>query len=118
MQGKLGKFEVDKIPFKNYVLWAMAANALVAGGIILGQKFLPPQVPLFYGLAEGEAQLAPRILLVIPSSASIIILLANSFISSLITDEFIKKVVILGAIATAFFAVITSVKIAFLVGSF
>lgn len=118
MRGKLGKFEVDRVPFKNYVLWAIIANALVAGAVILGQKLLPPEVPLFYGLAEGEAQLAPRILLVIPSSASIVILLVNSFISSLITDEFIKKVIILGAIATALFAVITSVKIAFLVGSF
>jgi hypothetical protein len=118
MQGKLGKFEVDKVPFKNYVLWATIANAVIAGGILLGQKFLPPEVPLFYGLAEGEAQLAPRILLVLPSSASIVILILNSFISSLIADEFIKKVIILGAIATALFAVVTTIKIAFLVGSF
>jgi hypothetical protein len=118
MQGKLGKFEVDKVPFKNYVLWAVVANAVIAAGILLGQKFLPPEVPLFYGLAEGEAQLAPRILLVIPASASIVILILNSFISSLIADEFIKKVIILGAIATALFAVVTSVKITFLVGSF
>jgi hypothetical protein len=47
-----------------------------------------------------------------------VILILNSFISSLIADEFIKKVIILGAIATALFAVVTTIKIAFLVGSF
>lgn len=93
-------------------------NILIILSVILAQRFLPPEVPLFYGLAEGEDQLAPRLFLLIPSLASLVILTINSLISSRVEDIFIKKALILAAIGTTFFAAITTLKIMFLVGSF
>ena len=110
--------EQKKIVFKNYIFAALSINILTIVGVIAIQKFLPPQVPLFYGLPEGEGQLAPRLLLIVPSFASLIILTVNSILSSFIEDEFVRKALVLAGIGTTFFAVITTVKIALLVGSF
>jgi len=117
-QTKIGKFEVSTLPFKNYAVASLFVNILIILSVILAQRFLPTEVPLFYGLAEGEDQLAPRLFLLIPSLASLIILTINSLISSRVEDIFIKKALILAAIGTTFFAAITTLKIMFLVGSF
>ena len=117
-QTKIGKFEVSTLPFKNYAIASLFVNILIILSVILAQRFLPPEVPLFYGLAEGEDQLAPRLFLPIPSLASLVVLTINSLISSRVEDTFIKKALILAAIGTTFFAAITTLKIMFLVGSF
>ncbi len=117
-QTKIGKFEVGALPFKNYAVASLFVNILIILLVILAQRFLPPEVPLFYGLAEGEDQLAPRLFLLIPSLASLVVLTINSLISSRVEDTFIKKALILAAIGTTFFAAITTLKIMFLVGSF
>ncbi|MBI4153603.1 hypothetical protein HY503_01225 [Candidatus Woesebacteria bacterium] len=93
-------------------------NILIILFALFAQRFLPPEVPLFYGLAEGTEQLAPRLFLLIPSSGSFVVLIANSLISSRVEDTFIKKALIFTAIGTTFFAAITTLKIIFLVGSF
>ncbi len=117
-QTKIGKFEVSALPFKNYAVASLLVNILIILSVILAQRFLPPEVPLFYGLAEGDEQLAPRLFLLIPSLASLVVLVANSLVSSRVEDAFIKKALILAAIGTTFFAAITTLKIMFLVGSF
>lgn len=117
-ENKIGKFELSALPFKNYAIASSVVNILVILATLFAQKFLPPQVPLFYGLAEGEGQLAPRLFLLIPSLASLVILTINSLVSSRVEDIFIKKALILAAIGTTFFAAITTLKIMFLVGSF
>ena len=66
-QTKIGKFEVGTLPFKNYAIASLFVNLLIILSAILAQRFLPPEVPLFYGLAEGEEQLAPRLFLLLPS---------------------------------------------------
>lgn len=107
------------IPYKNYVATSIFINLIIVVSIlILRSSILPPQVPLFYGLAQGEEQLAPSAALTIPSLVSILILLINIAISFLFTDEFLKKTLVISGIATTFFSVITTLKIAFLVGSF
>ncbi len=83
----------------------------------LGQKYLPPQIPLFYGMAEGEEQLAGSIWLFLPNSLALIFLLVDGFVSSLIDENFTKKILIVAGIIATFFATITTVKIFFLVGS-
>ncbi|KKU01574.1 MAG: hypothetical protein UX88_C0021G0005 [Candidatus Woesebacteria bacterium GW2011_GWC2_47_16] len=117
-QVKIGKFEVGTLPFKNYAVAAFLVNILVIFSVVLAQRFLPPEVPLFYGLAEGEEQLAPRLFLLIPSLASLVVLILNSLVSSRVEDIFIKKALVIAAIGTTFFAAITTLKIMFLVGSF
>lgn len=97
---------------------SFVVNILIILLVLFAQRFLPPEVPLFYGLAEGEGQLAPRLFLLIPSSASFVVLIVNSLIASRVGNTFIKKALILAAIGTTFFAAITTLKIMFLVGSF
>lgn len=86
--------------------------------VILFQKKLPPEVPLFYGAAEGESQLVSSWALVVPAISSIVLVLVNSFLSSILKDDFVKKVLIFSALIVTLFSVITTLKIAFLVGSF
>ncbi|MBI2066131.1 hypothetical protein HYT60_01305 [Candidatus Woesebacteria bacterium] len=117
-QNKIGKFEISALPFKNFAVASSVVNILIILTTLFAQKFLPPQVPLFYGLAGGEGQLAPRLFLLIPSLGSLVVLIINSFISARVEDVFIKKALILAAIGTTFFAAITTLKIIFLVGSF
>jgi len=55
----VGLFQVmGTLPFKNYAVASFLVNILIIFSVILAQRFLPPEVPLFYGLAEG-GDLAP-----------------------------------------------------------
>ncbi len=82
------------------------------------QKSLPPEVPLFYGLPRTEEQLAPSLSLIIPSLASIAIIVVNLLISQFLKDDYLRKVLVLVGVTGVFFATITTLKIIFLVGSF
>ena len=120
---KLPKFSLDRqvladIPFIKWVYASFVFNLVVILLVLAIQKWLPPQVPLFYGMAEGEGQLAKSILLPIPSLAAIGISLANILISLSIKDLFIKKALIVAGLGVTFLATITVFKIVFLLGSF
>ncbi|MEJ2441565.1 MAG: hypothetical protein P8Y06_01440 [Patescibacteria group bacterium] len=86
--------------------------------VVLVQIFLPPQIPLFYGLPEGEAQLAPSLSLIIPSLVSLVIMITNITISYFLKDEILKKFLITTAIGVSIFSIVTTIKIVLLVGSF
>jgi len=118
LDNKLSQLEIKSLPFGQYFLGGILLSVALILGSLAVQKFLPPVVPLFYGLAEGEEQLAPKIFLSLPAVVSLLILLINGLISLKIQDEFLKKALVLAAIGSSFFAAITIVKIALLVGSF
>jgi uncharacterized Tic20 family protein len=86
--------------------------------VLLIQRWLPPQVPLFYGKPSGEEQLTSSLVLTLPSIVSLLILLINVSFAAVLKDEFLRKTLVLAAIAVTFFAAITTIKIIFLVGSF
>ncbi len=106
------------ISFKNYIYIALGVNLVILLIVVVSQRFLPPQVPLFYGLAEGEEQLAPSLALAIPSTVSILIIALNVFISSLAKDIFLKRTLVLAGVVTTIFSLVTTIKIILLVGSF
>jgi hypothetical protein len=108
----------DDIPYKKVVYLAVALNLLVIAGVFLIKNFLPPEVPLFYGLPEGQEQLSSVYLLALPSVISIGLIFLNILLGILVKDEFITKILCLTGIASAFFAIVTTFKIVFLVGSF
>jgi uncharacterized membrane protein YkvI len=110
-------FEKANIPFKGYIQFAFALNILVAALVLIFLKKLPPQIPLFYGMAEGEEQLTRAWTLIIPSFVALFILVVNSLLSSKTNDDFLKKVLIVAGLAATFFATITTIKIFFLVGN-
>ena len=120
---KLPKFKIDKdllasLPFSNWVYASFVINLVVIAFVLTVRRWLPPQVPLFYGMAEGEGQLSRSIFLPIPSIAAIVVSIVNIFISLAVKDTFIKKILIVAGLAATFLATITVVKIVFLVGSF
>ncbi len=103
--------ELKKIINASWIL-----NLLVIFFGLLLLKRLPPQIPVFYGLPQGEAQLSPPLGILIPSVSSLIFIFLNLFLINIIKDEFIKKTLVIAGLATAVFALITTVKIIFLVG--
>lgn len=115
---KSSSINLDRLPYKNYVYGAFAVNAILIILIFIFKTHLPPQIPLYYGLARGEQQLAENIYLSIPSLASSLILIANLVLAYFIKDEFIQKTLVISALAGSLLATITVTKIIFVVGSF
>ncbi|MDP3994591.1 MAG: hypothetical protein Q8P91_02075 [bacterium] len=85
---------------------------------LIAQSFLPPQVPLYYGLPVGEEQLSSSLNLIVPGIVSLLILAVNFTLVKIAKEDFIKKVLAVVALIASFFAIITTFKIIFLVGSF
>ncbi len=110
--------EVDSLPFRPYLTGGLIVNVLMIILAISIQRFLPPQIPLFYGMAEGEAQLSRSIFLFLPNTFALIILLSNIFLALLTSENFFKKILIVAGVIATFFATITTIKIFLLVGSF
>jgi len=86
--------------------------------VLLSQKSLPPQIPLFYGLPEGEEQLTTSFGLIIPGVVSLIVAGINTLISLLLDNQFLQKSLILTSLAISAFSLVTTLKIILLVGSF
>lgn len=105
------------LPFKEYLLGSLAVNLFFILFVLFLKKWLPPQIPLFYGLAEGEEQLASSWMLVLPSLVAFVVTIINSVLAYLFKDPFLKKVFLFGSFALSAFSWITTVKIFFLVGS-
>ena len=105
----------SKIPFKNYLAASLLLAFATGTFVLLFQGNLPPEVPLFYGAAEGETQVAPSWMLIFPSVFSILTIVGNFFLTFLTSDEFIKKVLVISALVVTLFSVVTTLKIIFLV---
>lgn len=99
-----------------YTSYALSVVSVVA--VIITQKYLPPELPLFYGMAEGEEQLSTSLGLIIPGLVAITLNLINTAIIILVENEFLQQTLVLAGLAVSVFAAITTIKIMFLVGSF
>lgn len=110
-------FDKANLPFKGYIQFSFALNILVIVFVLIFLRKLPPQIPLFYGMAEGEEQLTRAWSLIVPSLVALFILIINSLLSVKTNDDFLKKVLVVAGLAATFFATITTIKIFFLVGS-
>lgn len=101
------------------LIWVSAfLNVLTVLFVIFLQKKLPPELPLFYGLAEGEEQLTTSLGLTIPGVVSFLIVVTNFLIVLILKDNFLQKTLVLTAFVVSFFSLVTTIKIVFLVGSF
>jgi hypothetical protein len=108
----------DLVPYKKLLISVFVLGLGTIGLVLLLQRSLPPEVPLFYGLPKTEEQLASSLNLIIPSLAALTIIIINLLISQFIKDTYLKSVLVLVGVAGVFFATITTLKIIFLVGSF
>lgn len=104
--------------FKKIFFFVLFINLALAISIVLSIKKLPPEVPLLYGLPEGEEQLVKTIFLTAPAIFIIFFSIFNFFISFFIKDKFAKQILIYSLIFLSFFSFVSIIKIIFLVGSF
>jgi len=116
--GSKGQKLTEGLPFKNYVAASIVANLVLITLTLLITRWMPPEIPLFYGLPQSNAQLASNWMLFIPSSVSLFIIGLNIALAKNVKNEFLKKTLILSSVAVTFFSAITTLKIIFLVVSF
>ncbi|MBI4038804.1 hypothetical protein HY384_02495 [Candidatus Daviesbacteria bacterium] len=102
--------------FKKYFLsdfTSLTIAALISATIFFLQKFLPPNLPLFYSLPWGEKQLATKQqLLILPASIALTALL-NLTISWQLHEKqsFFKKALSLASIIVSIILTTTLIKI-------
>ncbi len=116
--GSKGQKLTEGLPFRNYVAASIITNLVLIAVTLLITRWMPPEIPLFYGLPQSNAQLASNWMLFIPSSISLLIIGLNIALAKSIKNEFLIKTLILSSIAVTFFSAITTLKIIFLVVSF
>jgi len=119
-QKLLSKIPIEKraFPFSRYVYSAVIINLISLLFVLFVQAFLPPQVPLFYGLPQGEEQLFSPPGLILPAVFSFLAILINYSLINYTKGDFLKKILAAACLATAILSAITTTKIAFLVGQF
>jgi len=116
--GKKEENLISTLPFKWLIAATLIFNIIIISLVFILKNKLPPELPLFYGLPEGEEQLAPTLTLSLPSAISISILIFNTALSLLIDNEFLRKTLVASAFVASFFSIIATFKIFLLVGSF
>ena len=109
---------LEKVPLLNLLYISLSITLITFLTIFLVKSNLPPEVPLFYGNADGQGQLAGSLGLAIPSLVSLTMTVVNTLISFLLEKKFLKQILSLTSFAISIFATITTFKIIFLVGSF
>lgn len=103
------------VPFRKGIIIFLIINLVVILAVLLGLHVLPPEVPLFYGQAEGAEQLVSSQFLIVPSLSCILLFTINSFIEYFIKDGFLAKTLTFVYFIASFFSTITTIRIFFLV---
>lgn len=115
------KVSVSKINI-NWIVYipiiCFVVNLLVILLVLLLRNNIPPQVPLFFGKAQGEEQLATQGALILPALLAIIVTVLNIILSTLFKDTFLQKVLIGVIVIATLLSTITIFRIVLLVGSF
>ncbi len=110
--------EIAKIPMTSLLYLSLVISILTVCVVIFVQNSLPPEIPLFYGLAQGEEQLSSPIGLLLPTICALVILIINTTIALNLKNELMQKTLVMAAFAATFFSLVTTVQIILLVGSF
>lgn len=97
---------------------AAAINLITIAAIFLALSKLPPQVPLFYGMATGPAQLAEKSFLFLPPVLAFAALIVNEILQKVMKDTFIGSILQWSSLVFAILSSITIFRIMLLVGSF
>lgn len=116
--GELKKTLSDKIPLIKFIYAAFILNSFNLIAVLLLQKNLPPQIPLFYGFAQSEQQLTSSFGLLIPGIYSISVVIANAIFSIFLINDFLKKILSITSFTISLLSAITVIKIVGLIGFF
>lgn len=105
------QFNLKNIPFIRVISFFLLLNVISVILIIIFSKYLPPQVPLNYGLPRGERQLTQPTLLILPVLLSSFFILLNSVFSLIIKPSFLKNVLIISGVFVSVLSLITVIRI-------
>lgn len=108
---------MKNLAYKNPIIFVFFVNLLLIVFAVSMQAFLPPVVPLLYGLPKGEEQLVPKIFLALPAIASEAVLIINALLIRFLKDDFLQKSLFYLIVAVCALSAITTLRIFFLVGS-
>jgi len=106
------------MPYRSWIIGLILVNILALISVFFLKSFLPPVVPLFYGKPYGADQLAPQNFLLLAPFIALVICLVTTTINFIIKDEFLQKVLVGLMVICTVLALVTLLKIIFLVGSF
>ena len=106
------------LPYKGCLYFSFTLNIVTIIAIVLLRGFLPPVVPLFYGLPGGVEQLVPNLEIVIAPSLGILITMINITVSNIVSNIFVKKMLVISSATSSLLLTFTVVKIILLVGFF
>ncbi|EKE06340.1 MAG: hypothetical protein ACD_19C00016G0013 [uncultured bacterium] len=109
--------EFDKLPLKKLFILSFLISIITVFLGIGAQFFLPPKIPLYYGLPQTEDQLASSFFIILPAFISIVLTLINLLLSLKTHGYYFGKVLAFTSISISFLSAITTYKIIFLVGS-
>lgn len=106
------------IPLVKFLYASFALGTVNIIITLLLQKWLPPEVPLYYGLAKSQEQLTTSFGLIVPGVITIVVVLLNIFLVHMLGNDFLQKILVLAAFAVSIISFIATIEIVFLVGSF
>lgn len=109
------KPEFKKLPLKKLFVFSFFASLILLIISVLSQAILPPVIPLFYGLPQTEDQLAPSILMLLPAFISLVLTTINMLVALKIDDVYLKRALAFTSLAVSILAIVTTIKIMFLV---
>jgi hypothetical protein len=107
-----------KIPYRGCVYLSVFLNVVSALIVFALKGYLPPVVPLFYGLPTGAEQLTPMLGLFLVPVVGLIITAINVLVSIFSKDDFLKKSLIISSVFISLLLTVTVIKIVLLVGFF
>ncbi|MBI1864000.1 hypothetical protein HYS03_02200 [Candidatus Woesebacteria bacterium] len=90
-------------------------NFIVLVFLFIFRNNLPPEVPLLYGRAIGEQQLAKSNYLIMPLIVSIVFVAFNFFADKKLSNKFLGKIFKGTSIVLTLLSVITILRIFFLI---
>jgi hypothetical protein len=109
---------IEKIPLSKLLYIAFGLGSINILTTLLLQNYLPPEVPLYFGLAKGQEQLTTSLGLVAPGAISLGVTILNTALAYVSKDDFLQKTLVISAFSVSIIAFIATIEIIFLVGSF
>ena len=106
------------LPLKEAVYTSFILGGVSIASIIALNAFLPPVVPLLYGLPSGDSQLVPKLGLLITPISALVIVIFNLVLAKFTKDIFFKKTLVIAGTFVSLLATISIVKTILLVGFF
>lgn len=109
---------LEKLPLFNLIVFSTVINIVTIVLGLVSRFFLPPLIPIFFGLPQTDEQLASSIYILIPPTITVLLTFINIAISLKIQSNYNKRVLAFTTFALSILSTIAVVKIILLVGSF